>query len=246
MNQHYQIKTTKKNILMKIKFILFALLLVGMITSRAMCQYGEIRGIITDKVTGDPMIGATVTYEMDGMLKGAAADENGKYVLKPLVSGAYKLTYKFVTYEPVTIEGILVSSEKATYVDVTMEQNNELPPVVIKWVEPIIDKGKTATMTVIGPEQIRTSPDRGVMNMVANTSGVYQEDRGGSLNVRGSRSDATQYVVDGIKIMGEFSLPNSAIAEITVITGGIPAMFGDATGGIVLITTKSYMTRHKY
>jgi outer membrane receptor protein involved in Fe transport len=39
---------------------------------------------------------------------------------------------------------------------------------------------------------------------------------------------------------GNFSLPMNAIAEINVITGGVPAQFGDATGGIVVITTKSY------
>ena len=231
---------------MKTRIIITAAFLMGIVTTNAFCQHGEIRGTITDQVTGEPMIGATVTYEMDGMMKGTVADEAGQYVLKPLTSGSYNLTFSFVTYKPTPIEGILVSSEKTTYVDVQMETNNELPPVVIRWEQPVIDKGETSTMKVIGPDQIKTSPDRGIVDMVATTAGVYQEDTGGSLNVRGSRANATQYVVDGVKMMGEFSLPNSAIAEITIITGGVPAMFGDATGGIVLITTKSYMTRHKF
>ncbi len=231
---------------MKKYLIVITILLLSSITLEAICQHGEIRGTITDKVSGEPMIGATVTYEMDGTMQGTVADNKGNYVLKPLTTGSYNLTFSFVTYKATPIEGILVSSQKTTYVDVQMEANNELPSVVIKWEPPIIDKGETPTMTVIGPDQIKTSPERGIINMVATTAGIYQEDNGGSLNVRGSRADATQYVVDGIKMMGEFSLPNSAIAEITVITGGIPAMFGDATGGIVLITTKSYMTRHKY
>jgi len=212
----------------------------------SMAQFGEIRGTVIDKITGEQMIGATVTYNSDGSLKGALTDEKGQYILKPLATGSYDLTFSFVTYEPVTIKGILVSSEKATYIDVELVADNELPPIVIKYVPPMIDKGATPTMTVLDPNQIKNSPDRNIVNMVSTTAGVYQEDQGGALNIRGSRSNSTQFVVDGIKMMGGFSLPNSAIAEITVMTGGIPAMFGDATGGIVLITTKSYMTRHKY
>jgi hypothetical protein len=209
-------------------------------------QHGEIRGKITDKTSGDPMIGATVSYTHEGMLKGTVTDENGEYILKPLPAGVYELTFSFVTFKPVTISEILVNSQKATYVDVAMEADNELPPVVIKYVPPIIDKGITPTMTVLDPEQIQNSPDREIANMVATTAGVYQADRGGALFIRGSRPESTQYLVDGVKVLGDLSIPNSAIAEISVITGGIPAMFGDATGGVIIITTKSYMHRNKY
>ena len=34
------------------------------------------------------------------------------------------------------------------------------------------------------------------------------------------------------------NLPKSAIEEVQVITGGLPASYGDATGGIVSITTR--------
>ena len=68
------------------------------------------------------------------------------------------------------------------------------------------------------------------------TSGIYQQDVGGALNVRGSRSDATAYYVDGIKTA--YSPPQAGIEQITTITGGIPAQYGDATGGIINITTR--------
>lgn len=229
---------------MRHTFISITMILLQIAT--AVAQHGEIRGKVTDKVTGEPMVGATVSYTQEGMLKGAVTDENGEYILKPLPAGNYELTFSFVTYKPVTIEEILVNTQKATYIDVAMESDNELPPVVIKYVPPIIDKGITPTMTVLDPEQIQNSPDREIANMVATTPGVYQADRGGALYIRGSRPESTQYLVDGIKVVGDLSIPNSAIAEISVITGGVPAMFGDATGGVVIITTKSYMQRNKY
>jgi hypothetical protein len=228
------------------KNIIITVIILLMQITTTIAQHGEIRGKVTDKISGEPMIGATVSYTQEGTLKGAVTDENGEYILKPLPAGSYELTFSFVTYKPVTIEDILVNSQKATYIDVAMETDNELPPVVIKYVPPIIDKGITPTMTVLDPEQIENSPDREIANMVATTAGVYQDDRGGALYIRGSRPESTQYLVDGVKVVGDLSIPNAAIAEISVITGGIPAMFGDATGGVIIITTKSYMQRHKY
>ena len=34
------------------------------------------------------------------------------------------------------------------------------------------------------------------------------------------------------------ALPQSALEQVTVITGGMPAKYGDATGGVIEVTTK--------
>jgi hypothetical protein len=52
--------------------------------------------------------------------------------------------------------------------------------------------------------------------------------------------------VDNVKIIGELNVPAGAIAEIIVYSGGIPARYGDVTGGVVVITTKSYNMRHNF
>lgn len=45
--------------------------------------------------------------------------------------------------------------------------------------------------------------------------------------------------IDGIRTIGTTNLPKSALDQVTVITGGIPAEYGEATGGVINITTKS-------
>ena len=63
----------------------------------------------------------------------------------------------------------------------------------------------------------------------------------GELYFRGSRSDASGFYIDGVKMQGDLAnIPSSAIGSITAYTGGVPAKYGDATGGIVVIETKSY------
>ena len=46
------------------------------------------------------------------------------------------------------------------------------------------------------------------------------------------------FYIDGIKVRGSTNLPKSAIEEVSVMTGGVPANFGDATGGIISVTTR--------
>ena len=47
-------------------------------------------------------------------------------------------------------------------------------------------------------------------------------------------------MVDGVRVIGSLYVPINAIYELNIITGGIPANYGDVTGGIVEITTKGY------
>jgi CarboxypepD_reg-like domain/TonB-dependent Receptor Plug Domain len=203
-------------------------------------QFGEIRGTVTDKASGLALPGATITWKANETIKGTITNEKGEYVIKPLVPGIYDLEISFVTYKKQPYKSISVSAEKATYVDVALLPDNELPEVIIKWVPPMIDKGSTATMTTYSTPEIAQSVERDVVSMVTQTAGVFQKEEGGSINVRGSREANTLFVVDGIKMTGPFTIPKSAIAEISVLTGGIPAQFGDATGGVVIITTKSH------
>ena len=44
--------------------------------------------------------------------------------------------------------------------------------------------------------------------------------------------------IDGIKVRGSSNLPKGALEEVQVITGGLPANYGDVTGGIISITTR--------
>ena len=79
------------------------------------------------------------------------------------------------------------------------------------------------------------------VNSIASTiPGVYSSDVGGGLNIKGARQDATVYFVDGQKVtadQGLGSIPIGMVDQVTVITGGTPAKYGDVTGGIVEVNT---------
>lgn len=224
---------------MKTKTILLLAILVCMLSEISTSQnlFGEIAGVIKDE-QGNPVPGTIVSYMHNGNLQGTSADEKGKYRLKPLDAGTYQITFSFPGFVKDTIK-VQVSAGQISVHDHTMGVKM-MGEVIIEGYAKLLDKDQTMIVTKLRTEDIEHSPMTSIMQLVATTPAVYMGERNDKPNVRGSRSDATQYYVDGIKMIGSFFIPKSAIKEISVITGGLPAMFGDATGGIVVITTKSY------
>tara|TARA_A100001388_G_scaffold277506_1_gene269049 strand:- start:1377 stop:5039 length:3663 start_codon:yes stop_codon:yes gene_type:complete len=208
------------------------------ISSSVFAQSGSLEGKITDKNTGETVPFANVVAERNGnQIAGVTTDFDGNYTIKPLDPGTYDLIVSFVGYGQVTLEGIVVSSNKITFRDVQLSEGIDIEEVVIKDEKPLLDPDNLGGKTVTS-EEIRSMPTRSVTSVAATAAGVYQSDEGSSVNVRGSRSEATDYYVDGVKVRGSLALPQSAIEQITVMSSGLSAMYGDATGGIISVTSK--------
>lgn len=202
---------------------------------------GELKGTITDASSGTTIPGASVSYSRNGMLFGAVTDSSGVYALKPLEPGNYDFVFSFLGYNRIELKEVYVSAGTITWRDVKLSSDNSLPPVIIIVDrEPLIRRDETLTGFKLLPADIKYSAERDIKELAMRSSAVYQKREGGALNIRGGRDNATQFIVDGMKMIGDFSLPKAAIKEMFVITGGIPAMYGDVTGGIVVIVTKSY------
>ncbi len=53
-----------------------------------------------------------------------------------------------------------------------------------------------------------------------------------SMNIRGARSEGTVYYVDGVKMRGSVNVPQAAISQTEVVTGGLPAQYGSPSRGV--------------
>ncbi len=219
-------------------FLFFALLLAA--TGATYAQNGEIQGKVTDTKTGETIPFATVQTTVNGSLQAVQTDFDGYYSLKPLPAGAYIVKVTYVGYADAQTNGVIVNADKITFLDVKLGLDAEVleEVVVTSYKVPLIDGGNTSTGSTVTKEEIVNLPTRNVNSVAANTAGVYQKDEGGGVNVKGSRSESTDIYIDGIKVRGGANLPQSAIEQLTVVTGGVPARYGDATGGIINITTR--------
>lgn len=224
-----------------LKKITLLLAVIGFQFAYAQGGGGSIQGVIKDKVTGELLPFVNVLLEKNGTQKGGAStDFDGKYKLSSLEAGEYTLKITFIGYEKLQINGVLVKSGKITFKDIDLKATDvQLEDFVVKdYIVPLIDKDGGASGGTVTRDQIAKMPGRSANAMAATVGGVGTDANGSVQSVRGSRSGDTFYYIDGIKVRGSSSLPKSAIQEVQVLTGGVPANFGDATGGIINVTTR--------
>lgn len=223
-----------RTLLLTIGIVLTANLLV-------FSQSGTLKGTIKDAETGEPIPFANIVLELGGtQVGGTTSDFDGNYTIKPVPPGKYDLKATFVGYKTQLIQGIVVSSDQITFYDIKMSSSaQQLEEVEItSYKVPLIDKDQTSSGATVTSEEIEKMPNRSADGVAATVGGVFSRD-GERGNVRGARADGTVTYIDGIKVTtGSAALPPSAIEQVSVILGGLPARYGDATGGVINVTTK--------
>lgn len=219
--------------------------LAGTLTAQGL---GEVRGRVFD-TEGTTLPMASVYTRVNGELFGTTTDLDGRFVLKPLAPGNYAITISYSGRQPYEYASVSVVADRASFLPDTKLRGMELPPVVIQGtIRPLIEKDDPSRMTLLAAEIAKDPNIRNPVQFLGKTfAGVTPAPNGEGLYFRGSRTENMATYLDGIKIAGAVpSIPPSAISSVSVYTGGLPARYGDVTGGVVVIETKSYaeMVQH--
>lgn len=226
--------------LRKIYFSLVTLLFAGA-TAIAQNNGGAIKVTLKDKSNGETIPFANVVAYQNGVQVGVATtDMDGVAMIKPLSPGKYDVKGVYVGYQAQEIKGIIVGESKTAYIEIQLSNGEgvKLDEVeVIAYQEPLVD-GDMKSGGTVTREEYQNMATKNINSVAATTAGVYQADEGGGLNVRGGRSSSTIYFVDGVKVIGNLGVPQQGVEQLNVITGGVPAQYGDATSGIISVTTR--------
>jgi len=220
------------------------LLTLGIVLSTSLfvfSQSGALQGKILDTDTKEPIPFANVAVFSGGdLITGSTTDFDGKYVIKPLNPGKYNVRASFVGYKTKEISGIIVKNDQISFQDIELSVTAETLDVVevVEYKVPLISKDKTTSGATVTSEEIQKMPNRSTNSIATTVGGVYADADGGNISIRGQRSSGTVYYIDGMRVLGSISLPESAIEQVQVILGGTPARIGDATGGVISVTTK--------
>lgn len=210
----------------------------------ASAQTGEIQGKLTDENgKGVGFAQVRIVEDEEGNVptsKGARTDAKGRYTIKGLSPGSYYVMAKALG-KPKVVEQIQVYVGRPATLNFSLEQKSTvISGVTIKTkrkTKKIIDVF-TPKENVVSAEDVKNNSVRDVNSLAGATGQVVQEDMGAALNVAGGRDDGNTYFIDGVKVTGSSSIPPSAIGQIEIITSGVPAKYGDATGGVISITSK--------
>jgi outer membrane receptor protein involved in Fe transport len=222
---------------MKRTLLLFLLVFTAFTAFAQTALTGKVTDVDAD---GEPLPFATVQLYKDGAFyQGANTDLDGNYFFSNIDPGTYDIQVDYTGYPPTRLEGIPVNAGKTNKANV--EVSNEgvtLTEIVVTGFKvPLIEQDNTTSGLTVTSEQIKNLPTRNINQIASITAGAASADEGGEINIRGSRANATDYYVDGVRVAAN-SVPDADIEQLQVITGGIEARYGDVTGGIISITTK--------
>ncbi len=211
---------------------------------------GEIGGTL--KVDGDesPLAGATVVVTFpDGSQKRVTSDEQGRWVLKDVAPGAYRLHIEASGFSPMDSTEEVVAGEAT---DVTLRISPVMEGVIDIEVRGERPPREVTRRTVERREIERipgTSGDalRSIMSLpgVARSPGLI-----GFLIVRGSSPEGTGYYIDGSDVpliyhFGGLSsvVPTELLDRIDFYPGNFSTRYGRVGGGIVDVALLSPNTR---
>lgn len=198
---------------------------------------GKIAGKITDKNTGDAILGANIIVM--GTTLGASADVDGSYYILNIPPGEYEIKASSIGYSSFTIQKIRVSVDQTTKIDFELiSESIELREVVVTAEKLLVRKDLTSTEETISGDNISMLPLEDVSSVVNLQAGVVDG------HFRGGRSNEVKYLIDGVPVNDVYSGQSSlspeinSIEEIQVLTGTFNAEYGEALSGVVNQVTK--------
>ena len=210
---------------------------------------GKITGIVADKGTGQPLIGANVIVE--GTVLGAVTDADGYYTILNVPVGAHTIHARYIGYKEMVSQNIRVSVDLTSEIHFQLESTTLTGETVVITAErKMLRKDETNTNVIRSADELSALPIRGMQDLSASVAGVVKVDNSNALNIRGGRGDENAIYVDGVLVNDPYNyavrayIPNEAIEEISVQTGGFNAEYGEAMSGIIIMTTNSGTQRY--
>jgi hypothetical protein len=212
----------------------------------------NIKGIVIDKESKEPLPGATVYLADMNPFKGTTTDEKGNFKLEDIETGRHRLCISYVAYSPVCYENLNLTSGKELVINVEMESSiTGLKEVVVKAQK---DKSNAVnTMSTISSRTFsieETQRYAGARNDVArmaiNYAGVSAgNDATNEIIIRGNSPNGLLWQLEGVEIpnpnhfgsMGATGGPVSMLNNNTLdnsdfITGAFAAEYGNAVSGV--------------
>ncbi len=225
-----------------------------MVTSNTFAQgTGKIVGKITDKKTGETLIGVSV--KVTGASKGTTSDVEGRYTLGGLETGNLTVEFSYVGYPTKKISDIAAVSGKVTNLDVVMEESGQMLEAVVitatakqESIGGLYAQQKNAISmsSGISADQIKRSPDRNTSEVLKRVSGASIQDNK-FIVVRGLADRYNTTALNNTMLPSTepdrkaFSfdiIPSSLVDRIVINKTAAPNLPGDFAGGMIQIMTK--------
>ncbi len=230
-----------------IRMLAVCISLAAVSTAGAQTTGATLQGLVSDE-QGAVIPGATVTITNveTGVARPVLTDERGWYRAAALAPGTYQLRVElsgFITYVRTGL--VLTIGQEAT-VGVTLRLATVQETVTVAAQTPLVETTKSTIGTTITRNQLDTLPLAGRnFTILAQTAPGVTGVGGGGVNAGGQLSRNNSFLIDGASnddnvvasTRGGFSL--EAVREFVVMANQFAAEYGQASGAIVSVLTRS-------
>jgi hypothetical protein len=244
--------------------LLFGLMAGGV--AHAQVTGATLAGTVTD-ATGGVVANATVsaTNTATAINREVMTDSAGLYTIPNLVPGLYDIKVSATGFSTSVQSGLNIAVGQQLQLNFSLKVGQTTTNVEVTGAAPQIDLTSSAVSGQVESETVRELPLNGrdwtslavlqpgvkpiETQMAFATSARGNRGFGGELTVSGQRSTFNNYRIDGITVSDyAMSSPGNVIGvvlgvdsiqEFQVLTGGFPAEYGRATGGVVNAITRS-------
>jgi hypothetical protein len=229
--------------------VLVALCVVGLLAASVgeAVTTGRLKGTVNDN-QGVPLPGVTVQISSPALIGGsqvAITGGEGGFVFNLLPVGLYTVEASLVGFQAAAAE-VRVNLDREAQVEFNLIPEQFEGEVIVQAVVPIVDTAQVNTQEVFDQEFLQQAAvgtaGRDYLSIISQAAGVAGS---GNASVMGGTVGDNSYLIDGLNttdpLLGTFgtNFNYDAIQEISFQTGGFEAEFGQATGGIINLVTKS-------
>jgi len=238
-------------------FLAFVLAVTGLAAAQA--TTGTISGRVVDG-QGLAVPGAAVTVTGPQGVKTTTTDSGGRFSIPFLIPGSYDVKAELQGFKTFEQKNVTVRLEQTVDLPVTMAVGGLTETVEVTGASPVVDTQTTTVGANLDSAMLSRLPvGRSLAETLYVAPGVSSGGGTGNSNpsIGGGSGLENQYVVDGVNIsspgfgsLGSYSRVSSLgslgngvtydfIKEVQIKTAGYEAEFGQSTGGVVNVVTKS-------
>lgn len=222
-------------------------------TAQITTAQNALKGVVVDKTTGEPVIGATIYFK--NLKKGASTNLDGNYSIENIPAGTHTMEIACISYKTISLPDMEIKPGKNEF-DIVMEESaTQLNEIVVSSVKrmnseiAMVQATRTASVVMSGVSgrQISRSQDRSAAEVVKRIPGVSViNDR--YIIVRGLAGRYNNVWINNTAVPSteadtrSFSfdmLPSSQLESIMIVKSPSAEIPADFSGGFVKIATKS-------
>ena len=245
-------------------FVLVAAFLAAGSSRLALAQFttAQLSGLVTDS-SGSALAGANVTAQemQTGYKQTVKSNTSGQYLFPNLPVGNYDVTVDMGGYSTYVQKGIVLTVGKAATDNIELKVGSVTDQVTVTADASLVTTDSAIVGQLIDQQSVSSMPLNGrdvqqLVFLIPGATNVSTQNCGANCEggtfigeqyakVNGGGSNGVSYLLDGVDfndpyINANLPFPNpDAIQEFNVDTNNMSAAYGNATGGIVNVVSKS-------